>query len=209
MDKLIPTQTTGEYLPVMEIFQTLQGEGFHTGKAAVFIRLAGCDLACNWCDVKESWNHDLWPQKPLHEILSEVLIYDIQHVVITGGEPLKNHLDPLCGALKKEGYVTYLETSGACPLSGQWDWICLSPKKQEPPLEPFFAIANELKVVVETKDDLSWAETNGQKVSRNCLLYLQPEWSVRNRITPAIVEYILMNPSWMLSLQSHKYIGMP
>ncbi len=196
-------------LPVMEIFASLQGEGYHTGKAAVFIRLAGCDLACHWCDVKESWKADCWPHKPLGEILDQVMAFGIPAVLITGGEPLMNDLTPLTTELKTLGFDTFLETSGSHPVSGTWDWICLSPKEQQPPLPEIFARVNELKVVVETPADLAWAEHNAAFVTPRCKLYLQPEWSVSSEITPVLTDYILKNPRWMLSLQSHKYIGIP
>lgn len=199
----------GNSLPVMEIFPSLQGEGFHTGKAALFIRLAGCDLACNWCDVKEAWDAACWPVVPLDHIMEAVQASGLKSVVVTGGEPLMSDLAPLCRALKKEGIETFLETSGSYPVSGDWDWFCLSPKKQNPPNEAAFAAAHELKVVVANPEDLLWAEENASRVNARCLKFLQPEWSVKNKSVPLIVDYILLNPSWMLSLQSHKYIGIP
>jgi 7-carboxy-7-deazaguanine synthase len=209
MNNLISKPMADSSLPVMEIFQTLQGEGYHTGKAAVFIRLAGCDIGCNWCDIKESWNAHNWPRKSLDEIMAEVESFGISSVIISGGEPLVNNLDSLCAELKVKGMATFLETAGCYPLTGQWDWICLSPKKQTPPLKANLLLADELKVIVETPEDLAWAERNAKSVSEKCLLYLQPEWSNRKRIIPEITAYILRNPNWMLSLQSHKYIGIP
>jgi 7-carboxy-7-deazaguanine synthase len=206
----LPSNTAADgTLPVMEIFQTLQGEGYHTGKAAVFIRLAGCDIGCNWCDIKESWNARNWPRKSLSEMISEVETFGINSVIISGGEPLVNNLDALCSELKAKGMTTFLETAGSYPLSGQWDWICLSPKKQTPPLPENLKLADELKVIVENPEDLAWAEQNASSVSDKCLLYLQPEWSRRKEIIPEITAFILKNPNWMLSLQSHKYIGIP
>ncbi|HRZ43315.1 MAG TPA: 7-carboxy-7-deazaguanine synthase QueE [Bacteroidales bacterium] len=198
-----------EGLPVMEIFATLQGEGYHTGKPAVFVRLAGCDLACHWCDVKESWNAGCWPEKPLAEIMDEIEAFRIPAVVVTGGEPLMNDLNDLTIALKSKGYDTFLETSGSYPMTGIWDWICLSPKEQQPPLQDNLALAHELKVVVQAPADLHWAEKHAALVSPGCKCFLQPEWSVWKEVTPLITDYILRNPRWMLSLQSHKYIGIP
>lgn len=196
-------------LPVMEIFATLQGEGYHTGKPAVFVRLAGCDLACHWCDVKESWNAGCWPNKPLCEIIADVDAFQIPAVVVTGGEPLMNNLNDLTIALKSAGYETFLETSGSYTMSGIWDWICLSPKEQQPPIPENLLKADELKVVVQSRADLLWAELHASQVSPGCKCYLQPEWSVWKEVTPFITDYILKNPRWMLSLQSHKYIGIP
>lgn len=196
-------------LPVMEIFATLQGEGYHTGKPAVFVRLAGCDLACHWCDVKESWNAGCWPNKPLHEIIAEIDTFHIPAVVVTGGEPLMNNLNDLTIALKSAGYETFLETSGSYPMSGIWDWICLSPKEQQPPISENLPKADELKVVIQSRADFHWAELFATQVSPGCKCYLQPEWSVWKDVTPFITDYILNNPRWMLSLQSHKYIGIP
>lgn len=196
-------------LPVVEIFSTIQGEGYHTGKAASFIRLAGCDLACNWCDSKSSWNAQNWPMLSVEAIVQRVDELGISDVIISGGEPLSNDLTGLCNDLKNKGFRTYLETSGAYPLTGTWDWICLSPKQQSPPLPEIFLQANELKVVIGEASDLIRAEEESRKVPPNCLRYLQPEWSVRKTIIPVIVDHILKNPSWMLSLQSHKFIGIP
>jgi 7-carboxy-7-deazaguanine synthase len=196
-------------LPVMEIFATIQGEGFHTGKPAVFIRLAGCDIACQWCDVQDSWNSSAWPQMDLEEIIEKAVSLNIPAAVITGGEPLLNNMEQLTGKLLWSGIATFLETSGSHPLTGNWDWICLSPKKQFPPLPEIVSVANELKVVIASADDLRWAEEMALMASPDCYLYLQPEWSVRSEVLPVLVNYILKNPSWMLSLQSHKYIGIP
>lgn len=203
-------------LPVMEAFYTLQGEGFHQGKAAYFIRLGGCDVGCFWCDVKESWDAAVHPQKTVAQLIAEAkkaIGFQPSGVspifVITGGEPLLHNLDALTLSLKKEGFKTNIETSGSSPLSGYWDWICLSPKKFKNPLPEVFAAANELKVVVYNKSDFKWAEENAAQVSANCKLYLQPEWSKAAAITPLIIDYIKQHPRWQLSLQVHKYLNIP
>ena len=198
----------------MESFYTIQGEGFYQGNAAYFIRLAGCDVGCFWCDVKESWDATKHPVKTLEEIVKEVkdsigLIKEHAVVVITGGEPLLHNLNELTNALKEAGFRTNIETSGSSSLSGNWDWICLSPKKFKAPLKEVLEKANELKVVVFNKSDFEWAEQNAQFVSNDCKLYLQPEWDKANEITPLMIEYIKMNPKWQLCLQIHKYINVP
>lgn len=196
-------------LPVMEHFYTLQGEGFHQGKAAYFIRLAGCDVGCVWCDVKESWDADKHPLISIHELVSIVKETPAEIVVITGGEPLMHNLDALTQALKSEGLKTHIETSGAYPLSGSWDWICLSPKKFKAPLPEVVPHANELKAVVFNKSDFDWAEKYAAQVSPECKLFLQPEWEKAAAMTPLIVDYIKTHPKWELSLQIHKYIHVP
>jgi organic radical activating enzyme len=196
-------------LPVMEAFYTLQGEGFHQGKAAYFIRLAGCDVGCFWCDVKESWDAEKHPLKTIEEIVSEAKSFPARLAVITGGEPLMHDLTELTAALRYEGFQINIETSGSSPLTGIWDWICLSPKKFKASLPEILPLANELKVVVYNKTDFKWAEQHAGKVSSNCKLYLQPEWSKCSEITPLIVDYIKANPQWELSLQIHKYINVP
>ncbi|MHB1921631.1 MAG: 7-carboxy-7-deazaguanine synthase QueE [Chitinophagaceae bacterium] len=196
-------------LPVMESFYTLQGEGFHQGKAAYFIRLAGCDVGCVWCDVKESWEKDQYPVLSIEEIVFKASQHPSRIVVITGGEPLMHSLNDLTGALRKEGFQTHLETSGAYPLSGEWDWICLSPKKFKAPLPPVCQQANELKVVIFNAADFAWAEKYAHHTQSPCKLYLQPEWSKSGKILPMVVEYIKKNPQWELSLQMHKYIQVP
>lgn len=203
------TPTDDLRLPLMELFYSLQGEGFHTGEAAVFLRIGGCDVGCRWCDVKESWDADLHPLTPVQEILDEIRAFPSASVVVTGGEPLKYNLDPLCEGLREAACRTYLETSGSEPLSGSWDWICLSPKKGAPPLTDICLLADELKVIIENENDFEWAEMQAERVSKACLLYLQPEWSKHKEITPGIVDYIGSNPRWKLSLQVHKYIGIP
>ena len=193
----------------MEAFYTLQGEGFHQGKAAYFIRLGGCDVGCVWCDVKDSWNADKHPQLSIKNIVSNAKKYRSQLAVVTGGEPLMHNLDALTAALKTTGFQTNIETSGSHPLSGEWDWICLSPKKFKAPLPEIVPLAHELKVVVFNKSDFKWAEQYAANVSPECKLYLQPEWDKRNEVTPLIIDYIKANPKWELSLQIHKYINVP
>jgi organic radical activating enzyme len=196
-------------LPIMEAFYTLQGEGFHQGTAAYFIRLGGCDVGCHWCDVKESWNANDHPQISIEEIVNGALRYPAKFIVVTGGEPVMYPLDNLTAVLAKKKYYLAIETSGAYKLSGSWHWICLSPKKTMPPLPEYYEKANELKVVVFNKNDIKWAEEHAQKVNKNCKLYLQPEWSKKETITPLIIDYIKINPKWNLSLQTHKYIDIP
>jgi len=193
----------------MEAFYTLQGEGFHQGKAAYFIRLAGCDVGCVWCDVKESWNEDLYPLQTIEQIISKAKENPARLAVITGGEPTLYNLEMLTSALQKEGFQTNIETSGSSPLTGKWDWICLSPKKFKPPLPAILKKANELKIIIFNKSDFQWAEKYAAEVSKNCKLYLQPEWSRSEQVTPSIVEYILAHPQWQFSLQMHKYIHVP
>ena len=196
-------------LPVMEHFYTLQGEGFHQGRAAYFIRLGGCDVGCVWCDVKDSWEADKHPKYSIEQLVAEVKKTPTRLVVITGGEPLMHNLDALTSALKEAGVETNIETSGAHPLSGHWDWICLSPKKFKEPLPGILPHANELKVVVFNKSDFDWAEKYAARVSPSCKLYLQPEWDKAAQVTPLIIDYIKANPKWELSLQVHKYINVP
>ncbi|MBS1640242.1 MAG: 7-carboxy-7-deazaguanine synthase QueE [Bacteroidetes bacterium] len=196
----------------MESFYTLQGEGFHQGKAAYFIRLGGCDVGCVWCDVKESWNADNHPKFSVEEIVEKAIQNSKSTqplVVITGGEPLLHNLDNLTKALQQAGFQTNIETSGSSPLSGNWNWVCLSPKKFKAPLPEVVKVANELKVVIFNKHDFEWAEQYALQVSENCKLYLQPEWDKRETITPLIINYIKANPKWQLSLQIHKYINVP
>lgn len=206
-------------IPVMEAFYTLQGEGAHQGKAAYFIRLGGCDVGCVWCDVKESWDVDAHPQKQVDAIVDEALfaVTQQQHstnvndvmAVVTGGEPLLHNLDSLTASLKKTGFRTHIETSGSSPLSGDWDWICLSPKKFKAPTTEILPLANELKIIVYNQSDFKWAEQYAAQVNENCRLFLQPEWSKAATITPLIIEYIKKNPQWQLSLQVHKYLDIP
>jgi len=200
----------GRLLPLMEQFYTIQGEGFHTGKAAWFIRLGGCDVGCHWCDVKESWDVSRHPLTKSEDIIRSAMKDNpSKTVVMTGGEPLMYNLDYLCSKLKECGLQIHLETSGAYPLSGQFDWICLSPKKNEPPLPEVLEKANELKVIVYNQDDFNWAERHSGMVSEHCKLYLQPEWSRAEKLMPKIVDYVMQNPKWMISLQSHKFMHIP
>lgn len=214
-------------LPVMESFYTLQGEGYHQGRAAYFIRLGGCDVGCVWCDVKESWDESKHPRFTIEEIVSKTIQQTSNGqqttpsdrviragsnkpiVVITGGEPLMHNLEALTNALQAAGFQTNIETSGSHPLTGQWDWICLSPKKFKRPLEEICPKASELKVVIFNKHDFNWAEEYAAKVSAGCKLYLQPEWDKATEMTPLIIEYIKAHPQWELSLQLHKYINVP
>jgi organic radical activating enzyme len=198
----------GEMLPLMEEFYTIQGEGYHTGKAAYFIRIGGCDVGCHWCDVKESWNADLHPPTKAEIIVTNALKY-ANTVVITGGEPLMWKMDFLTQALQSNGIKTHIETSGAYALSGIWDWVCLSPKKIKLPLEKIYSKSNELKIIVYNKNDFKFAEDQAAKVSENCELFLQPEWSNRVKMTPLIVDYVMNNPKWKISLQTHKYLNIP
>jgi len=194
---------------MMEMFYTLQGEGYHQGKAAYFIRLAGCDVGCVWCDVKESWDASKHPVFSVEEIVSNALAHPARLAIITGGEPLLYNLDALTTALKKVGFELNIETSGSSPMSGNWDWVCLSPKKFKAPLTESIQAASELKVVIFNTHDFEWAETYAKQVSPNCKLYLQPEWDKSNEITPLVIEYIKAHPKWELSAQLHKYIQVP
>jgi len=196
-------------LPIMESFYTLQGEGFHQGKAAYFIRLAGCDVGCVWCDVKESWDEEKYPLQSIEEIVANAKQYPARLAVITGGEPTLYNLEDLTSALQAEGFATNIETSGSSPLTGTWDWICLSPKKFKPPLPGILKKANELKIIVFNKSDFDWAEKYGAEVSDSCKLYLQPEWGKSEKVTPMIIDYIKQDPRWRFSLQMHKYINVP
>jgi 7-carboxy-7-deazaguanine synthase len=196
-------------LPVMEAFYTIQGEGFHQGRAAYFIRLAGCNVNCFWCDVKESWDADKHPRLTIDEIVEQARKAPARLAIITGGEPLMHNLDELTYQLQLEGFETNIETSGSFPLSGKWNWICVSPKKFKSPTEEALENANELKVVIYNKNDFAWAEAHAEKVNVNCKLYLQPEWERSPIMTPLIIDYIKQNPKWELSLQIHKYINVP
>lgn len=199
----------GTLLPLMEEFYTIQGEGYHSGKAAYFIRLGGCDVGCHWCDVKESWDAELHPLTHADQIIENALQHPGKAVVITGGEPLIYNMDYLTEGLQSRGIKTFIETSGAYPLSGKWDWICLSPKKFKGPKAEVSLAAGELKVIVFNKSDFAWAEEHAKLVSENCKLYLQPEWSKAAVITPLIIDYVMQNPQWQISLQTHKYLNIP
>jgi organic radical activating enzyme len=196
-------------LPLVEDFYTLQGEGFHTGRAAYFIRLGGCDVGCRWCDAKDTWNPRVHPPVAVTEIVDRALRHPARAVVVTGGEPLMYPLDELCEELHMAGIAIFLETSGSHPFSGSFDWVCLSPKNQQPPLDEAWARADELKVIIEGEGDLDWAEECATKVSEDCRLFLQPEWSRRDAVMPGIVEYIKNHPRWRISLQAHKYMRIP
>ena len=196
-------------LPVMESFYTIQGEGYYQGRAAYFIRLAGCDVGCVWCDVKESWEEETYPRLNIGEIVSAAASHAGRLAVVTGGEPLMHDCSALTDALHDAGFTTNMETSGSYPLSGSWDWICLSPKKFKPPLPEILPLANELKVVIFNKSDFAWAEKYAALVSPECKLYLQPEWERSESVTPPIIEFIKNNPRWEFSLQIHKYIHVP
>lgn len=199
----------GTLLPLMEEFYTIQGEGFHSGKAAYFIRLGGCDVGCHWCDVKESWDAELHPLTHADQIVENALKFPGRAVVITGGEPLLYNLDYLTLRLRENGILTFLETSGAYPLSGFWDWICLSPKKFKAPRPDIAPEAGELKVIVFNKSDFEWAEQYAAMVSPGCKLYLQPEWSKSSTVTQLIIDYVMQNPKWEISLQTHKFLNIP
>ena len=196
-------------LPVMEHFYTIQGEGFHQGKAAYFIRLGGCDVGCVWCDVKDSWDASKHPLLNIDDLMSTIEKTPAKLVVITGGEPLMHDLTYITCALQAKGFQTNIETSGSSPLSGNWDWICLSPKKFKAPVPEILPFANELKVVIFNKSDFDWAEKYAALVSPDCKLYLQPEWDKASIVTPLIIDYVKAHPNWELSLQIHKYINVP
>ncbi len=198
----------GQMLPLMEEFYTIQGEGYHKGTAAYFIRVGGCDVGCHWCDVKESWNPDIHPPTDIGSIVANAVKYS-KTIVVTGGEPLTWDMSPLTQLLKEKGLDTHIETSGAYPLSGTWDWICLSPKKNKLPTAEIYTVANELKVIVCNKDDFRFAEEQALKVNPDCKLYLQPEWSKRDKMIPLIVDYVMAHPHWVVSLQTHKYLNIP
>ncbi|WP_454989598.1 7-carboxy-7-deazaguanine synthase QueE [Capnocytophaga sputigena] len=195
----------GEILPLMEAFYSLQGEGFYKGTAAYFIRLGGCDVGCHWCDVKESWAAEAHPLVPVDTIITDALAHS-KTMIITGGEPLMWNLDLLTEKLRAAGARTHIETSGAHPLSGTFDWICLSPKKIKRPVGDVLQKANELKMVIYNNNDFLFAEEMAAQVSPDCLLYLQPEWSKRNKVIPKIVDYVMAHPQWKASLQMHKYL---
>jgi organic radical activating enzyme len=198
----------GLMLPLMEEFYTIQGEGYHTGKAAYFIRVGGCDVGCHWCDVKESWDPQKHPATGIDQIIDNAAQHS-KTIVITGGEPLTWDMGPITTGLKSRGMQVHIETSGAYPLTGSWDWICLSPKKAKMPLPEVYEAAQELKVIVFNRHDLAFAKAESLKVSTTCKLYLQPEWSVREKMIPLITEFVMQNPGWRVSLQTHKYLNIP
>ena len=199
----------GKKLPLVEDFYSIQGEGYHTGKPAYFIRLGGCDIACSWCDTKFAWDPQIHPLVETDFIVNKAQTFVAGSIVVTGGEPLMWNLDYLCSELKKHNIQTFLETSGTHKFTGIWDWICLSPKKQNPPLPEAYNKSNELKVIINNRDDLKWAEINAKKVIESCKLFLQPEWSNYKNIIKEIVQYVKDNPKWSISLQIHKFMGIP
>jgi len=207
-DDVLALVDKGLMLPLMEEFYTIQGEGFHKGTAAYFIRVGGCDVGCHWCDVKESWNANLHPPTTIEHIVENAAKYS-DTIVITGGEPLTWNMSPLTADLKAKGMHTHIETSGAYTLTGIWDWICLSPKKNKLPFGKIYDEAHELKMIVYNKHDLIFAEEQAALVHDDCILYLQPEWSVKDKVTPLIVDYVMKNPKWKVSLQTHKYLNIP
>jgi len=200
---------SGKALPVMEEFYSIQGEGFQTGKAAYFIRIGGCDVGCHWCDVKESWDADLHPVVMVDEVVERASQYPAKSVVMTGGEPALYNLTEICKGLKDNGVRIFLETSGAYPLKGDFDWICLSPKRNSPPEASVLKVANELKIIIENENDFDWAEKHAAKVNPSCELFLQPEWSRHTEMMSRIVDYVMESPKWQVSLQSHKYMKIP
>lgn len=198
----------GLMLPLMEEFYTIQGEGFHSGKAAYFIRVGGCDVGCHWCDVKESWDVSLHPATETGKIVQNAIKYS-DTVVVTGGEPLQWNMDYLTSELHKNKLKIHIETSGSNSLSGQWDWICLSPKKTKLPVSEIYQKANELKMIIRSKQDFVFAEEQAALVKTDCQLFLQPEWSVREKMIPLITDYVMNNPKWKVSIQTHKYMNIP
>lgn len=196
-------------LPLMESFYTIQGEGAFTGHAAYFLRLGGCDVGCVWCDVKESWDVSRHPLRSVEAMVAESHASGTQIVVITGGEPAMHDLSELTQALQKSGMRTHIETSGAYPLTGVWNWVCLSPKKFKAPVQEVYAQANELKIIVYNRTDLDWALQEALRVPSKCRLFLQPEWSREKEMLPLIIDFIKKNPRWQISLQTHKYMNIP
>jgi len=199
---------SGKMLPLMEEFYTIQGEGGYTGTAAYFIRIGGCDVGCHWCDVKESWDANLHPPTLTDTIVSNAKNY-AKTVVVTGGEPLMWSLDYITSKLRTEGIRTHIETSGAYNLSGTWDWFCLSPKKTKLPLKECHQAADELKMIIHNANDFVFAEEQAAKVSSSCQLFLQPEWSKKEKMIPQIIDYVMKHPKWKISLQTHKYLNIP
>jgi len=203
------TIVQGLELPLMEDFYTIQGEGFYTGVAAYFIRIGGCDVGCHWCDVKESWEAANHPVTSVEEMVANVKKSQAKIVVITGGEPLTWNMDFLTKRLKEEGFRIHIETSGAYPFSGTWDWVCLSPKKTKLPVEETYKKADELKIIIYNQHDFQFAEEQAQKVQKDCVLFLQAEWGKRDKMSPLIVDYVMNNPKWRISVQTHKYLDIP
>lgn len=199
----------GLELPLMEHFYTIQGEGAYSGVAAYFIRIGGCDVGCHWCDVKESWEAANHPVTSVEEMIANVKQSEAKVVVITGGEPLTWNMDILTNRLKEEGFRVHIETSGAYPFSGVWDWVCLSPKKTRLPVEEAYQKANELKIIIYNQNDFLFAEEQASKVRKDCVLLLQVEWSKRDKMNPFVIEYVMNNPKWRISVQTHKYLDIP
>ncbi|MBT5699754.1 MAG: 7-carboxy-7-deazaguanine synthase QueE [Flavobacteriales bacterium] len=199
----------GIILPLMEEFYSIQGEGYYTGNSAYFLRIGGCDVGCYWCDVKESWDSKTHPPTKVSDMILNILNFPTETVVVTGGEPLMWNMSFLTKSLKEKGLRTHLETSGSHELSGEWDWICLSPKKFQKPPNTINPIADELKIIVQNKSDFKWAEQQRDGVSEKCKLYLQPEWSNKEKMIPLIIDYVMQNPEWQISLQTHKYLQIP
>lgn len=212
MGKSVDIETScvrAESLPVVESFYTLQGEGLHSGMPTFFVRLAGCNVGCEWCDSKNSWNKADFPLVPIEQIVGEAVRSGTRAVVITGGEPLLHNLDALCDSLKGAGLEIFLETSGSAMPSGRFDWVCVSPKKKKHPLDEVLKMADELKVVISCEEDFKWAEENATKTKKGCALLLQPEWNRMQEIMPQIVNYVKAHPEWRVSLQTHKFMNIP
>ncbi len=201
--------TEGKKLPLAEDFFSIQGEGFHTGKAAYFVRLGGCDIGCSWCDSPDTWDSEKFPLTNTDDIVERIINSGSNSVVITGGEPLMWNLDYLCSLLIKNKILAYLETSGVHQLTGKWHWICLSPKRNKEPVPEICKLADELKVIIQKKIDFEWAEKIRGKVNQNCRLFLQPEWNNFEKIIPEVVDYVKDNSIWRISLQAHKYMNIP
>lgn len=199
----------GKKIPLMESFLSIQGEGFFSGKSSYFLRIGGCDVGCHWCDVKESWDPSIHPLTKVDDIIDKIKQYSVKIVVVTGGEPLMYNLDYLCQSLNLLDIKIHLETSGAYKLSGNFDWICLSPKKTLKPLKNIYDISDELKIIVSNKNDLKWAQDQKKLVGNECKLYLQPEWSKKEIVLPQIIDFVSKNSEWSISLQSHKYMNLP
>jgi 7-carboxy-7-deazaguanine synthase len=209
---LQPLTTTAHQptLPLMEAFYTVQGEGTFAGRAAYFIRLGGCDVGCHWCDVKESWDARKHPQHPIASIVAEAEKYPARLAIITGGEPLMHNLSALTDALHEAGFQTNIETSGVCEaVTGEWDWVCFSPKKFKTPNPDIFQRADELKAIIYNNSDFAFAESFVPHLRLDCRLMLQPEWSRSDEMMPAIVEYVKAHPQWHISLQTHKFMAIP
>ncbi len=205
--KSFSTDNTGLRLPVAEDFYSVQGEGANAGKAAYFIRLAGCDVHCPFCDSKNTWNTDGKTVMHIDSIATRASSSASKNVVITGGEPLMHNLEPLCKALKDKGLSIWLETSGTHPISGMFDWICVSPKASRPPLDEVLDVADELKAIITDAGSFDFAEQCALKVPKRCSLTLQAEWDNRAAVYPLIFDYVLGHPEWKISIQAHKILN--